>query len=157
MLLSLNRSKRISVFFATIVIFILSSTPSIAQEKSLYERLGGIKPISVVVHDFVDRLIANPILKANSMIKAGREHSPVPYLKFQITTFVCAKTGGPCVYTGLGMKESHEHLNITSSEWQAMLDEFQMTPDKFAVPEQEQEELFELFESTKKDIIMPGQ
>lgn len=157
MLSNLNRSKRISVLFATIVILILSSTPSIAQEKSLYERLGGIKPISLVVYDFVDRLIVNPILKANPMIKTGRENSPVPYLKFQITTFVCKETGGPCVYTGLGMKESHEHLKITSSEWQAMLDEFQITLDKFAVPEQEQEELFELFESTRKDIVMPGQ
>jgi len=155
MLSNLIRSKRISVLFVTIVI--LSSTPSIAQEKSLYERLGGIKPISLVVYDFVDRLIANPVLKANPMIKAGREHSPVPYLKFQITTFVCEETGGPCVYTGLGMKESHEHLKITSAEWQSMLDEFKTTLDKFSVQEQEQKELFGLFESTKKDIVMPGQ
>ena len=157
MKLSLNRSRRISVLFAAFVIFILSSTPSIAQEKSLYERLGGIKSISLVVYDFVDGLIANPILKANPMIKAGREHSPVPYLKFQITTFVCMKTGGSCVYTGLGMKESHEHLKITSAEWQAMLDEFKTTLDKFGVQKQEQKELFELFESTKNDIVMPGQ
>jgi len=157
MLLSMNRSKRISVLFATIVIFILNSTPSIAQDKSLYKRLGGTKTISLVVDDFVDHLIANPVLKANPMIRAGRENSPVPYLKFQITTFVCEETGGPCVYTGLGMKESHEHLKITSAEWQSMLDEFKTTLDKFGVPEQEQRELFGLFESTKKDIVMPGQ
>jgi len=157
MLLSMNRSKRISVLFATMVIFILNSTPSFAQEESLYERLGGIKPISLVVNDFVDRLIANPVLKANPMIKAGRDNSPIPYLKFQITTFVCEETGGPCVYTGLTMKESHEHLNISSGDWQAMLDEFQITLDKFAVPEQEQNELFELFESTKRDIVITGE
>lgn len=157
MLLSMNRSKRISVIFATIVIFILSSTPSFAQEKSLYDRLGGIKPISLVVDDFVDHLIANPVLKANPMIKAGRDNSPVPYLKFQITTFVCEESGGPCVYTGLGMKESHVHLNITSTDWQAMLDEFKITLDKFNVPEQEQNELFELFESTKRDIVITAE
>jgi len=157
MLLSMNRSKRISVLFATMVIFILNSTPSFAQEESLYERLGGIKPISLVVNDFVDRLIANPVLKANPMIKAGRDNSPIQYLKFQITTFVCEETGGPCVYTGLTMKESHEHLNISSGDWQAMLDEFQITLDKFAVPEQEQNELFELFESTKRDIVITGE
>ncbi len=55
------------------------------------------------------------------------------------------------------MKESHEHLKITSADWQAMLDEFQLTLDKFGVHEQEQKELFELFESTKNDIVMPGQ
>ena len=92
----------------------------VAQEKSLYERLGGVKPISLVVDDFIDRLVANEVLNANPMIKAGRQHSPDAYLKFQVTNLVCQVTGGPCVYTGLGMKESHAHMNITESEWQAM-------------------------------------
>jgi hemoglobin len=125
-----------------------------AQEKSLYERLGGVKPISLVVDDFINRLVANDILNANPMIKAGREHSPDAYLKFQVTNMVCQATGGPCVYTGLGMKEAHTHLNITENEWQVMRDEFKKTLDKFQVPEKEQKELFDIVESTKKDIVM---
>jgi len=126
----------------------------VAQEKSLYERLGGVKPISLVVDDFIDRLVANEVLNANPMIKAGRQHSPDAYLKFQVTNLVCQVTGGPCVYTGLGMKESHTHMNITESEWQVMQDEFKKTLDKFQVPEKEQKELFDIIESTKKDIVM---
>lgn len=125
-----------------------------AQEKSLYERLGGVKPISLVVDDFINRLVANDILNANPMIKAGRVHSPDAYLKFQVTNMVCQATGGPCVYTGLGMKESHVHMNITENEWQVMRDEFKKTLDKFQVPEKEQKELFDIVESTKKDIVM---
>ena len=126
----------------------------VAQEKSLYERLGGVKPISLVVDDFIDRLVANEVLNANPMIKAGRQHSPDAYLKFQVTNLVCQVTGGPCVYTGLGMNESHAHMNITESEWQVMQDEFKKTLDKFQVPEKEQKELFDIIESTKKDIVM---
>ena len=126
----------------------------VAQEKSLYERLGGVKPISLVVDDFIDRLVANEVLNANPMIKAGRQHSPDAYLKFQVTNLVCQVTGGPCVYTGLGMKESHTHMNITENEWQVMQDEFKKTLDKFQVPEKEQKELFDIIESTKKDIVM---
>lgn len=151
---NLNLSKGICVLFATIVIFIFNAASSIAQEKSLYERLGGVKPISLVVDDFLDRLVANDILNANPMIKAGREHSPDAYLKFQVTNLVCQVTGGPCVYTGLEMKDSHAHLNITSTEWQVMLDEFKKALDKFGVPEQEQGELFDIVESTRKDIVM---
>jgi len=125
-----------------------------AQEKSLYERLGGVKPISLVVDDFINRLVANDILNANPMIKEGRKHSPDAYLKFQVTNLVCQVTGGPCVYTGLGMKESHTHMNITENEWQVMRDEFKKTLDKFQVPEKEQKELFDVVESTKKDIVM---
>ncbi len=125
-----------------------------AQEKSLYERLGGVKPISLVVDDFIDRLVANDVLNANPRIKEGRKHSPDAYLKFQVTNLVCQVTGGPCVYTGLGMKEGHAHLNITENEWQVMKDEFKKTLDKFMVPEKEQKELFDIVESTKKDIVM---
>ena len=157
MLTNLNLSKGIFVLFASIIIFVFNVSSSTAQEKSLYERLGGVEPISLVVDDFIDRLVDNDILNANPMIKAGRVHSPDAYLKFQVTNLVCQVTGGPCVYTGLGMKVAHEHLNITSTEWQVMLDEFKKTLDKFSVPEQEQKELFEIVESTKKDIVMMEQ
>ena len=51
------------------------------------------------------------------------------------------------------MKESHQHLNITENEWQVMRDEFKKSLDKFGVPDKEQKELFDIVESTKKDIV----
>ena len=149
-----SSSRGISIFLITTALLLWSLMPALAQEKSLYERLGGVKPISLVVNDFIDRLVANDVLNSNPMIKAGRKHSPDAYLKFQVTNLVCQATGGPCVYTGLGMKESHQHMNITENEWQVMKDEFQKTLDKFGVPAKEQKELFDIVESTKKDIVM---
>jgi hemoglobin len=67
---------------------------------------------------------------------------------------VCQASGGPEKYTGRGMKESHQHLNITEKEWQAMLADFKKVLDKFKVPEQEQNELITIVESTKKDIVL---
>ena len=149
-----NPFRGILFVFLTTVLLLGNLVSVRAQEKSLYERLGGVKPISLVVDDFVNRLVANDILNENPMIKKGREHSPDAYLKFQVTNMVCQATGGPCVYTGLGMKESHVHMNITENEWQVMRDEFKKTLDKFQVPEKEQKELFDIVESTKKDIVM---
>jgi len=149
-----NPFRGILFVFLTTVLLLGNLMSVSAQEKSLYDRLGCVKPISLVVDDFVNRLVANDILNANPMIKKGREHSPDAYLKFQVTNMVCQATGGPCVYTGLGMKESHVHMNITENEWQVMRDEFKKTLDKFQVPEKEQKELFDIVESTKKDIVM---
>lgn len=146
-------SKPFAGLFVSILFLILLSTSVNAQEKTLYQRLGGVKPISMVVDDFIDRLVNNDILNENPMIKAGRDHSPAAYLKFQVTNLVCQATGGPCVYTGLGMKESHKHLNISENEWQVMRSEFKKSLDKFGVPEKEQNELFNIVESTKKDIV----
>jgi hemoglobin len=121
--------------------------------KSLYDRLGGVYPISVVVDTFIELLLVNDVLNANPAIKAAREQVPAPALKFQVTTLICQQTGGPCKYTGLGMKESHAHLNIGEKEGQVLAD-FRRVLNNYGVPATEQHELVALVESTKKDIVV---
>lgn len=124
-----------------------------AQEPTLYERLGGLMPISVVVSDFLDEMIPDPQLNENPAIDAARKRVPAPYLKYQVTAFVCQATGGPCQYNGRGMKESHSHLNITEAEWDRMVVIFKGVLDRHGVPEQETNELLELLGTTKDDIV----
>jgi hemoglobin len=122
-------------------------------QKSLYDRLGGLNGITLVVDDFIDRLVANKELNRNPAIDAGRKRSPAPYLKFQVSQMVCGATGGPCKYTGKAMKESHVHLNISEKEWGVMAKEFKRSLDKFKVPAAEQKELFDIVGTTKADIV----
>ena len=132
---------------------VVSAQQSGAQ-KSLYDRLGGLKGITVVVDDFVNRLVANKELNKNPAINAGRKSAPAPYLKFQVSQMVCGVTGGPCKYTGKAMKESHAHLNISEKEWGVMAAEFKKSLDKFKVPAAEQKELFDIVGTTKADIVV---
>ena len=67
---------------------------------------------------------------------------------------VCWATGGPQNYTGKSMAESHKDLKITSKEWEAFLDDFQQTLNKFAVPTEEQAELKAIVNSTRSDIVV---
>lgn len=137
------------------------STASFAQgtsgegDASLYERLGGLAPISVVVSDFLDALIPDPRLNRNPAIDAARKRVPAPYLKYQVTAFVCMATGGPCDYTGREMRESHAHLNITAQEWDRMVTIFKEVLASHDVPERETRELLELI-GTTKDAIVTG-
>lgn len=122
--------------------------------KSLYDRLGGIYPISVVVDTFIDLLLVNDVLNANPAINEARKRVPAAGLKFQVTALVCQQTGGPCKYTGRGMKESHAHLNISEKEWQVMLADFRRTLNNYGVSAKEQQELVVIVESTKEDIVV---
>ena len=124
------------------------------QIKTLYQRLGGVYNIAPVVDEFLEVLYADDVLNANPKIKEARDRVPRAYLKYHVTSMVCQASGGPEKYTGRGMKESHQHLNITEKEWQAMLADFKKVLDKFKVPEQEQKELIAIVESTKKDIVL---
>jgi hemoglobin len=122
-------------------------------QKSLYERLGGVYPISAVVDDFIERLLVNGTLNANPAIRDARQRVLKQGLKFQVTTMVCQVTGGPCQYTGRDMRESHAHLQISEPEWQEMLADFRASLDKFNVPAAEQGELVSIVNSTKTDIV----
>lgn len=141
----------------TLVVGIMTATSALAEEATtaspLFDRLGGLKGITLVVDDFIDRLVINETLNQNPAIDAGRKASPAPYLKFQVSQMVCAVTGGPCKYTGMAMKESHAHLNISEQEWSVMVGEFQKTLDKFNVPAAEQKELFAIVNTTHDDIV----
>lgn len=136
------------------------STASFAQgtsgegDASLYERLGGLAPISVVVSDFLDALIPDPQLNRNPAIDAARKRVPAPYLKYQLTAFMCMATGGPCDYPGRGMRESHAHLDITVQEWDRMVAVLEEVLATHGVPERETRELLELIGTTKDAIVI---
>lgn len=120
---------------------------------SLYERLGGLAPITVVVSDFIDVLVPDPFLNRNPAIDAARKRVPAPYLKYHVTAMVCETTGGPCRYHGRNMKESHAHLNISEPEWDRMVFLFKGVLAKHEVPAGESRELLDIVESTKSDIV----
>ena len=123
-----------------------------AEEKqpSLYDRLGGLAPISVVVSDFIDALMTDAVLNANPAIDAARKRVPAAYLKYHVTAMVCQATGGSCQYHGREMKESHADLNITGREWDRMVTLFEEVLAKHKVPEKETQELLDIIGSTKR-------
>ena len=123
---------------------------------SLYERLGGVFAIATVVDDFIDRVMADQRLNANPKVDEAHHKVPPAGFKYLVTEQVCWASGGPQTYTGRSMHDSHAELEITEEEWQAFLDDFRQTLDKFEVPGQEQSELFAIVESTKEDIVLDG-
>jgi hemoglobin len=125
-----------------------------AEKASLYDRLGGVYSIATVVDDFIDRIMTDARLNANPLVNEAHHRVPPAGFKYLVTEMVCWATGGPQKYTGKSMKESHEHLKITAQEWEAFLDDFQQTLNKFAVPAAEQAELKAIVDSTRSDIVV---
>ena len=121
-------------------------------EPSLYDRLGGVYNIATVVEVFIDRIMVDPRLNANPRVdEAYRRVSP-PGFKYLVTEMACWAAGGPQTYSGRSMGDSHRHLMITDKAWQAFMDDFQQSLDRFDVPHPEQEELTAIVESTTESI-----
>jgi hemoglobin len=124
------------------------------NQPSLYERLGGVYSIATVVDNFIDRVMTDPRLNANPAVDEAHHKVPPAGFKYLATEMVCWATGGPQKYTGRSMADSHRHLNITPQEWEAFMDDFQQTLDKFKVPAAEQAELRAIVQSTYGDIVV---
>ena len=126
-----------------------------AQEKpSLYDRLGGVYNIATVVDDLIDRVMVDARLNANPRVDEAHHRVSPAGFKYFVTEMVCWAAGGPQQYSGRSMGDSHRHLMITEEEWQAFMDDFQQTLNRFEVPQQEQEELKAIVESTKEAIVV---
>jgi hemoglobin len=123
------------------------------ETQSLYERLGGVYAIAVVVDDFIDRIMGDPRLNANPRVDEAHHRVTPQGFKYYVTEQVCWAAGGPQTYSGRSMLDSHRELLISSQEWDAFMDDFDQTLGKFDVPERERGELVAIIESTKDDIV----
>jgi hemoglobin len=124
------------------------------EKPSLYDRLGGVYNIATVVDDLIDRIMPDPRLNANPRVDEAHHRVSAAGFKYLVTEMVCWAAGGPQQYTGRPMRDSHRDLLITAAEWDAFLDDFQQTLDKFGVPQAEQAELKAIVASTRADIVI---
>jgi hemoglobin len=125
-----------------------------SEERSLYDRLGGVYSIATVVDDLIDRVMSDARLNANPLVDEAHHRVPPAGFKYLVTELVCFTAGGPQKYSGKSMADSHAHLKISAQEWEAFLDDLQHTLDKFAVPAEEQAELKAIVNSTRSDIVV---
>jgi hemoglobin len=114
---------------------------------ALYERLGGLGAITAVVDSFVARCAGDDRING----KFGR--TDVPRLKKMLVDQVCEATGGPCSYTGRGMRETHDGMGVTAGEFDALVEDLVATLDEFDVPKAEQDELLGLLGPMRADIV----
>lgn len=138
---------------AAIALAVLVAAPASAEEKSLYERIGGYKAVAATVDDLVDRIYVNGTLNLNPALKAVHDLNERAAFKLILATWVMENTGGPKVYFGRPMDKAHAHLSITSREFDVILHECKQTFYKFAVPEKELGELMSALEGLRGKVV----
>jgi Truncated hemoglobins len=142
-----------ALWTAAAVATILAAGPAAAEEKSLYDRLGGYNAIAATVDDLVDRLYVNGTLNANPAIKAVHDLGQKAGFKYIVTAWVIQNTGGPNIYPGRPLDEAHAHLGITDREFDVVMNECRTTFYKFNVAIKEFDEIMTLLESFRPQVV----
>ncbi len=126
------------------------------EQKSLYERVGGVYAIAAVVDRFSDQLLKNPkVVNANPQLKEWHTETykaRLPGLKFNRTLWVCAVSGGPYEYTAKNLHDAHSDLHITPEVFDEVAAELADALDHFTVPEHEKQEILTAFNAQKLDV-----
>ena len=124
-------------------------------EQSLYERIGGVNAIAMVVDRFSDEIVKNPKLNLNPALKEWNQSGQLPGLKFMRTLWLCHAAGGPFQYTGKELGEAHKDLHITSDEFDEVGAEIARALDHFNVPEREKQEALAAIVARKAEVVNP--
>ena len=119
-------------------------------QKTLYQRLGGYDAIAAVTEDFIGRMANDAQLKR---FFVGLSTDSKRRVRNHIVDFLCAATGGPCIYTGRDMETVHTGLNITDADWDVSVKHLVATLDKFKVPAQERQEVLTAISGLKPKIV----
>ncbi len=134
------------------------------EEKSLYERLGGIYNIAMVIDHFSDALINNELVGKKSKNQFLRDWSinnlsRLPGLKWMRTLWVANLSGGPYKFIPtvpgkcpFSLEEAHRKFNISSEEFDEVAKELARSLDFFKVPEKEKQEVLEVFANHKGEV-----
>ena len=102
------------------------------KDDSLYRDLGGQAGITRIVEGMLLNIAGDPrIVRHFKKIDIVR-------LRDKLVEQLCAEAGGPCVYTGDSMEESHKGQNLTPSDFNALVENLQaaMTAQGVAIPAQ---------------------
>src|SRR5256714_3961417 len=114
---------------------------------SLYERLGAIGSITAVVENFRDRVAGD------DRINQKFAKTDLVRLRKMLIDQVCEAAGGPCTYTGRGMKDAHAGMKVTSCEFDALVQDLVATLNHFKVGKPEQDEILGVLGPLKSDIV----
>ena len=144
----MNPKNTIICAVATAVLMVSTSVSSFAADAaSLYNRLGGHGAIVAVVDDFT----AN--VGADVRINKYFAKSDMVRVKAMLVDQIGNATGGPEIYTGRTMKETHATMGVTNADFTALVEDLVKTLNKFKVPMKDQGELLTILGSLKGDIV----
>ncbi len=132
----------------------MTNTPNtnVDIQISLFERLGGIKGISMIVDDVIDAHMKNPLIKAR-FIPYKEQPERMSVIRKHTIDFFSAGSGGPVQYTGRDMPGTHRGMNINATEYMCVIDDILQVLKQHNIDEQSRNEVLAILWSLKEMIM----
>lgn len=139
-------NKYALIFLTSLLCSCAQMQSSHTKSASLFERIGGLPVLTVVVSETIDNASNDPKMKRSF------DGVKLTTLKQSVLDQLCFLTGGGCVYEGETMKNSHRDLKITTAEFELFVATFRTSLNQH-VGESEKNELLKILAPMKRDIV----
>lgn len=116
-------------------------------ERTLFDRLGGMPGIERIVAGLLWEIAEDPLvlpLFADTDIERFRD---------KLAEQLCEIADGPCRYTGDSMTETHRRLEITSAQFNSLVDDLIRAMEREGVPVGAQNALLQRLARMHSDIV----
>lgn len=114
---------------------------------ALYQAFGEKAGLVKLMDDFVPRLQADPRLAE------AFKNANVVNLKSQLVNQICQVSGGPCEYKGPDMKVTHSNMDITKTDFNALVEVLQKSMDVQGISFSSQNQLLARLAPMHRDVI----
>jgi hemoglobin len=114
---------------------------------ALYQAFGEKAGLVKLMDDFVPRLQADPRLAE------AFKNANVANLKSQLVNQICQVSGGPCEYKGPDMKVTHTNMDITKTDFNALVEVLQKSMDAQGISFSNQNQLLAKLAPMHRDVI----
>ena len=133
---------------ALLLLILIGCSLPTKQDASLYDRIGGKPMLYTISSQTLDTVAQDP------RTKRSFADVKMTTLKNSLTEFLCVGTGGKdCLYEGETMKNAHAETNITTAEFELMVQALRDTLDADHIGTREKNELLKLLAPMKRDVV----
>ncbi len=120
------------------------------SDTTLFVRLGGTPAITAVIDSFLPQVLLDTVIKARfDTIPPAN----LAALRQNLIDLVGSATGGNVKYGGKSMPDAHHGMNISGTEFDALVGDMLKSFTKNKVPQQEQTDLGNILVSLKTQVI----
>lgn len=114
---------------------------------ALYQAFGEKAGLVKLMDDFVPRL------QADKRTATAFKDINVVNLKAKLVDQICQVSGGPCAYKGADMKSAHSSMDITKTDFNALVEVLQQSMDAQGIPFRSQNQLLAKLAPMHRDVI----
>lgn len=133
--------------FAIPAIILLCATAPSARAQPLFEALGGMAGITRIVDRTIELGLVNP------RIADTFDNTNIERLKRLIARQFCVLSGGPCEPRRRRMHDAHAHLGLTTTHFNALVEDLQQAMDEQGIPFRTQNRLLAMLAPMYREIV----